>query len=182
MKNFDALKGVVTLIPRNQFGVCCTICTEPRMRKTNNPFVGRVTKVTSYTNIVLGRSYENSVNNRTPNGVKFVAKKPSGKSWLVYPYFLVSDNDNTINYLRLTPNKNTVIKSIYYIDGVEATEAEAAIIKSFLYDNTYSVKQAMHGVAEEDFVKPFDVNVVNIVFIGQGSISYNRNDNNGEVC
>lgn len=178
MMNNINLATVVKNIKRNTFGVCCTLETEPRMRKTHNPYVGRVTKVTQYINVALGRDYyaaiENAAERKGLDGT-MAHEKPSGMDWFDYPYFLVSDKNPNQYYLRLTLNKNTAVKATYMVDGREATENEVAEIKSFLYDNSYSAKQAAVGLADDDEqIRPFSVKIENIVELHQGGNVYNR--------
>lgn len=177
MKNFDLLANVVRNVVRNSFGVCAVLETEPRMKKTANPYVGRVKKVTTYSNIALGRDYYAAVANaadRKGLDGKMEIEKPKGMTWSEYPYFLVSDKDAEQMYLRLTLNKNTTIKTTYMVDGREATAAEVEEIKTFLYDTSYSLKQAAVGLEETEQVRPMSVKVENIVKIWQGAKCYER--------
>ena len=178
MMNNIALSSVVKTIKRNTFGVLCVLSTEPRMRKTNNPYLGRVTKITRYVNVAVGRDYyvavENAAERKGLDG-KMVHEKASGMSWCDYPYFLVGDKNPNQFYLRLTLNKNTKIEATYKVDGRDATAKEVEEIKTFLYDKSYSQKQAAVGLTnEEDQVYPFSPKVENIVELSQGLIIYKR--------
>lgn len=178
-KNFSKLSAVVKAIKRNTFGVVIVVETIPTMRKTNNPFLGRVSKVSTYTNVALGRDYENAVNNvgeRTDANTTrtFKADAPKGQTWSDYPYFLQSIKDSEQFYLRMTMNKNTKIDSVFYLDGRLATDTEVADIKFFISSSNGSAKQADYGIKEEDFVRPISVKVENIISVQQGTISFNR--------
>lgn len=178
-KNFSKLSAVVKTIKRNTFGVVIVTETIPTMRKTNNPYMGRVTKVSTYTNVALGRDYETAVNNvaertNVNDTHTFVASAPKGQLWSDYPYFLQSIKDAEQFYLRMTMNKNTKITATYYVDNRVATSAEVAEIQNFLQSHGTSQKQKDYGIKDEDVVIPISVKVENIVSVSQGSISYNR--------
>lgn len=172
------LSAVVKSIVRNSFGVCAITETDPTMRKTNNPYVGRVKKVTYYTNIAVGRVYENGVNNRLEKeglAPDFETEKQKGRTWVDFPYFEVSDKDPNQHYLRLTLNKNTTTRVIYMVDGREATNVEVDEIKTFLSNsNKSSAKQSAMGLADEDQVKTFAVKTENVVSLWQGTHCYDR--------
>ena len=171
-KNFECLSSVVKSIARNTFGVCVVLETIPRMRKTANPFIGRVTKVTRYSNVALGRDYYNTIGNKLDKldlaKCEVEHEKPKGMTWLDYPYFLVSDKDDTQIYLRLTLNKNTHIVSEYYLDGVLATDDEVALIKTFIQSSGSSAKQTALGIDDDEQVKPFSPKVEGIKCLWQG--------------
>lgn len=54
--------------------------TEPRMNKTNNPFYGRVLKV-SFVGGLIGYNYENSVNNQLDREDKETNFKSQSRTW-----------------------------------------------------------------------------------------------------
>lgn len=61
----------VSATKKATFGVEIITETIPAMRKTNNPFVGRVTKITHYIDGVLGVDYQKTVNRRlAKNGLE----------------------------------------------------------------------------------------------------------------
>lgn len=163
------LNGMV----RNTFGVVVTTNTEPRMNKTNNPYFGRVRKVSVITNVALGRDYENAVNARLGReGLEtdFKAAKPNGKHhYGEGGYLLQSDKDAEKFYLRLTENKNTTRKVVWLLDGREATAEEVAAIKVFVPICGGSAKQAAHGLDADNEVKLTDVLLENVTEIRQGN-------------
>lgn len=109
--------------------------TEPKLLKRGNPLIGQeVRKLTYYSNVGLGISYENTVNNkRERNGEErdFVSEKPFGMSWEAFPFILKSDKNPEQKYLRMQFYANTKVKSIYLINGKLATASEMLIIKQF---------------------------------------------------
>lgn len=173
MISIGTIESFCNNLTRNTFGICVVANTEPKMRKTNNPFLGRVRKVSTYTNVALGRDYQAAVNSRLEqSGEKadFVAAPPRGMHHYGQGgYLLQSDSDENKFYLRLTMNRNTKIVSRYVVDGREATEAEVEAIKSFLPSVAPSGKQAASGLTDEDQVRLVSVNIDNIEEVRQGN-------------
>lgn len=130
--------------------------TEPKMRKTNNPFNGhKVQKLTIQT-LQFGYSYENGVNNRLNGGTTFVAEPLKWGEWLI-------------------PNKvdnGTPANVTYLIDGRIATEEEEQVIKSFLVAPSSSARQAEVGLVEHQ-VKPRDFAFDNIIGLAVKGEMYN---------
>ena len=109
--------------------------TEPKLLKRGNPLIGQeVRKITYYSNVGLGISYENTINNKKErNGEErdFVSEKPFGMSWEHFPFILKSDKNPSQKYLRLQFYANTKVKSVFLINGKLATPNELEIIKQF---------------------------------------------------
>jgi hypothetical protein len=173
MISIGSIESFCSNLTRNTFGIVVTANTEPKMRKTNNPYMGRVRKVSTYTNVALGRDYQAAVNSRLEqSGEKadFVAAPPRGMHHYGQGGFLLqSDSDESKYYLRLTMNRNTKIESRYMVDGRAATDAEVAEIKTFLPSVAPSAKQAASGLSDEDQVRLVSVNIENIEEIRQGN-------------
>lgn len=177
-KNFNSVIEFVKNVSRGTFGISLITLTEPKMRKTNNPYFGRVHKATYLTNVALGYNYENSVNNRLDRkGLEtdFQAEKPKGKSWDEYPYILKSDKDASIKYLRCTMRQNTKAKSVYILDGKIVTDASVeAEIKGFIPTSSTSKKQAESGLDDAEQVVVRDYKLDGVIYLGQGEKSFNR--------
>jgi hypothetical protein len=158
----------VSKLNKGIFGVEVTTNTEPSMRKTNNPYLGRVRKVSVYRNAILGVDYENAVNGRLERKgevADYKADAPKGKKHY-NAFFYVSDKDENVFYLKIGMRKNTNIESEYMVDGRIATAAERAEIETFLTSHSSSVKkQAEAGLDESEqyrIVAPKLENVVSI--------------------
>ena len=157
----------ISKMNKGTFGVQIVTETEPAMRKTNNPFVGRVTKRTTYNNAILGVSYQNCVNNRlerTGNEANYQAEAPKGKKH--YNDFFYISLDGETFYLKIGMYKNTTASVKYFIDGHEATDTELATLKTFLQTtNQFCAKQQNAGLdASEQYrlVAPKAQNVVSV--------------------
>ena len=157
----------VSRMNKGTFGVEIITETEPAMRKTNNPFVGRVTKITHYINAVLGIDYQNAVNNRlVRKGLEnnYQAEAPKGKKH--YNAFFYQSLDGETFYLKIGMYKNTTSHSILFLDGQPATPAEIEQIKPFLQSKSANIqKQADAGLNETEqyhIVTPKTQNVVKI--------------------
>lgn len=179
MKNTSNIQSVNEFcknINKGTFGISLVAVTEPKMNKKGNPFFGRVKKATYITNVALGYTYENVVNNRLDRkGLEsnFESEKPKGKSWLEFPYLLVSDKDNTQQYLRTTMRKNSKIDNIYLLDGKIVNDLDIINqIKQWLPKPSTSAKQETFGLTEEEQVIVRDFKVENIVSLMQGEKNY----------
>lgn len=161
--------------PKGTFGIIVQTRTVPSMRKTGNLFEGRVTKVTTYTNPVLGVSYENCVKSRLNKAglsPEFTSSPLSGTHW-ISSYMLESDKHPEVQYLRLTKcGTMTTVTSTYYVDGREATPEEVAIIKTFEDSHHGSAKQESAGLKPEEQVWVVNPKVDNILSLQQGDLLY----------
>lgn len=180
----DALKLLSFLSeqPTNRLGWSLIIKTDAteKMTKTNNPFfakVGRksvatreIIKITRYVNVTIGRSYEKSVENRSENETSYEVEKPKGRHYAkgAYPYISTSDKDDKQHYLSVFLNKNTVTKSVYFVDGRLATEEEIKLIKEFTPLPSIPKKQLEYGVSEDNIVKTFAPKLDNVLKVAFG--------------
>lgn len=143
----------VSRMNKGTFGIEVITETIPAMRKTNNPFVGRVKKVTHYVNAILGVEYQNVVNNRitrSGNEATYQSEAPKGKKHY-NAFFYQSLTDDSVFYLKIGMYKNTTCKSTYQIDGHEATQNELEALKPFLQVKSNNVqKQADAGLTTEN--------------------------------
>lgn len=167
----------VSQMKKAVFGLEITTATEPAMRKTNNPFVGRVKKVTKYTDAVLGVDYQNAVNNRLARkGYEkdYQSEAPKGKKH--YNAFFYQSLDNEKFYLKIGIYSNTIIESTYYVDGQIATPQQLAEIKTFLQSKSTNVaKQQDAGLTETEQYHIVAPNAQNVLTIQCGQkIIYQR--------
>lgn len=158
----------ISKMNKGTFGVEIVTETEPAMRKTNNPFINRVKKITTYTNAILGVDYQNCVNNRLErNGCEanYIADAPKGKKYY-NAFFYQSLTDEGTFYLKIGMYKNTTAKSRYVIDGHDATDNELETLKTFLQTkSTTCQKQADAGLDTSEqyaIVTPKASNVVSV--------------------
>lgn len=157
----------VSKMNKGIFGVEILTETEPAMRKTNNPFVGRVKKITHYVNAILGVEYQNVVNNRlTRNGneANYKSEAPKGKKH--YNAFFYQSLDGETFYLKIGMYKNTTCHSILFLDGQPATPTQIEQIKPFLQTKSNNVqKQQEAGLNDTEqyhIVAPKTSNVLKI--------------------
>ena len=157
----------VSRMNKGTFGIEVITETIPAMRKTNNPFVGRVKKITHYVNAILGVEYQNVVNNRltrSGNEATYQSEAPKGKKH--YNAFFYQSIDGETFYLKIGMYKNTTCHSILFLDGQPATTAQIAQIEPFLQTKSNNVqKQADAGLTAENqyhIVAPKAENVLKI--------------------
>ena len=166
MKNLENIREFVKGINKGTFGITLVAMTDPSgMRKTNNPYVGRVKKISYTTNVALGYDYGSYLEARAKKlGLDvsdYKVEKPKGKKWFEHPYLLQSEKDETKHYLRCFYRPNTITKVIWLVDGRQATEVEIAEIKSFIPEKKVSAKVRDYS---------FD----SVVALYQGEKVYNR--------
>lgn len=165
------IKDFVSNINKGTFGIQMVSVTEPKMNKRNNPYYGRVQKITYMLNVMLGYNYENVVNNqleREGKTANFVAEAPKGREWDMFPYILKSTSNNEQMYLRTTMGKATKTKSIYVIDGKIASDDDVIAIKRFIPQSS----NTNQGTDVEIVVRDFKLE--NIVLLKQGNKEYNK--------
>lgn len=144
--------------------------TEPKMRKTNNPFNGhRVQKLTIQT-LQFGYNYENGVNNRLNGGTTFVAEPLKWGEWLVPNKVITHKGKLYARFYKV--DNGTPANVTYLIDGVIATEEQEQVIKSFLVAPSSSARQAEVGLVEHQ-VKPRDFAFDNIIGLAVKGEMYN---------
>jgi hypothetical protein len=113
------------------------------MRKTNNPFIGRVEKITYSTNVCFGYDYasylygkakkQGVLNGRTLADFKAEVEAPKGMIWSEFPFFLQGIKNENQEYLRCYYNANSESYSVYTLDGRVADEEEEKKIVSFIF-------------------------------------------------
>lgn len=176
MELYDFIKN----LKNGAYMVVCTE-TEPKMLKTNNPFVGRVKKVSAYAGVRTGVDYAicvaNAIERATSECTDFVADAPKGMQWDTFPKILKGIKDPNQMYFRISIDKSTVTKSVWFIDGRVATDAEVADIKKFLPAISSSAKQAAAGlVNESEQIQVRSIKFQNILYVKQGVEREYRNE------
>ena len=159
----------ISQFPKAVFGVRVVTNTEPKMRKTNNPYIGRVRKLTEYSNAMLGVDYQNAVNNRLERAgfeADYKAEAPKGKKHY-NSFFYQSLKDESVFYLKIGFYKNKGIKRSWLVDGREATEQEINEFSAFLQESSNEgvKKQEEAGLSVEEqytIVAPKLENVVSV--------------------
>ena len=127
--NSNSILAVLNTIKHGTF-VGVHSLTEPKMRKTNNPFNGHLVQKMTIQTLQFGYSYENAVNNRIEgSGETFVAEPLKWGEWLI-PNKVITHKGKL--YARFYKVDNSTEPNVtYLIDGVIATDEQEEIIKSF---------------------------------------------------
>ena len=134
--------------------------TEPKMRKTNNPFYGKVTKRTQQV-IQLNRDYSKATD---------LHGELSGREWIVPNLMLKGEKNPDQVYLRtyVKPGNNP-IKSTFYVEGVEATAEQVAEIKTFIPPSAPAVDTLNGGE-----IIPRDYKIEGVKRLTIGDFEYSR--------
>lgn len=163
---------ILSVLSTIKVGTFCEVhsLTEPKMRKTNNPFNGmRVQKMTIQT-LQWGYNYENGVNNRLNGGTTFVAEPLKWGEWLI-PNKVITHKGKLYARFYKVDNAMASTKTTYLIDGIIATEEQEEVIKSFLVAPSSSARQAEVGLTERQ-VKPRDFAFSSILGIKTAGVLY----------
>lgn len=160
---------------KGQLGICVTYLVDASMNKTNNPYYGRVKKLTTVSNARLGVSYVNCVNGKLERSGQ-TPDYQAGKSTTDFVNdFIQVNKDGTKYYLKVGINSRTTIDSVYYLDGRIATDQEVADIKNYLKKSAPSQRQVAAGLDADDVYRHITPNVENILHIWQGGTTlYDR--------
>lgn len=129
-------------------------CTEPNLRKTNNPYFGRVQKY-SRVNGVVGFNYERAVNSQRqreadPQTVEEAEAVPTfhalPRKWgqRIWGTALVEHKDNL--YVEIKVERK--IEHFYVVDGKLADDKQFAEIESFLQKKLPNVRQEVEREVE----------------------------------
>lgn len=142
----DQLVATLGAIKGTTFATLETV-TDPDMRKTGNPYVGRVKKHTRI-NCTFGANYENAVNRQGEReGLeveeKFEAEKLPYGNWLV-PHKLIEHKGAV--QVRVMCNPHMKPDVAYTLDG---QPMDVSVIKPFMPEKKASARQEEFGIERE---------------------------------
>lgn len=113
--------------------------TEPKMRKTGNPYIGAV-KVSRY-NIILNSEYETAVVNQLKREEKDPTDYKKGKNTMPLTF---GENNRFIGYfdgkpvLQLRPNDNSKPETTYFYKGEQISKS---LLEPFLQESSHATNQ-----------------------------------------
>jgi hypothetical protein len=113
--------------------------TPVRMKKTDNPYFGQVTKITSG-NYLIGMDYEQRVNNNSEKEDKernFVVEPPKGKRH-ISKCVLIDTKTESVHYLMMERFDEIHPQVTYIMNG---DSIEKQLFESFMYQSYTSTKQ-----------------------------------------
>ena len=140
--------------------------TEPKMRKTNNPYFGSVRKLTTQT-VMLGADYEKAVNKRLEKeGKDADFTKEATYCTPIGSSNAIKQHPNGQIYLYCSFLTNNKPKSRYVFEG---REIEKSLLEPFLSAKSVSVKQ---GLTEENEVIVRNFKIENVVEITLSGTTY----------
>lgn len=171
---------------KGTFGTCVETLTIPKMNKggksgiASNPLFGRVTKITRYTNVRLGVSYESVVraklerNGENPDNWQGQASSV-GEHY--NEYLLKSRKDDNMYYLKIGLFPNTKTESTYFVDGRPATKEEVETINAYLPAKSEPAKQIAAGIPADEVYNIVSPKLENVTLITQGyKVIYSKYD------
>ena len=142
MNTIEKMQTITDILRNATDAVDVEIATEPKMRKTNNPYYGRVKKHTAYLGVDFGANYTEEVNRRRAEEGKtadFQAKKSPYEE--VNPYFVRKGDQLYLRYMLKADAKPC--KTIYEVDDRPATESEVEEIKGFFPKKSTPTNQGL---------------------------------------
>ena len=162
------------------FGDTCITATTPKMRKTNNPYYGRVVRLTYASRVAVyhyGRTLEQHIANANGCTRKEVNYdydvNRCVKAWLVKP--IITVNNQFVYYYR----KNAIVYYAYMVDGKFADAETIAKIEAFCTDtNAFgdNPKQLEAGVSREEQVWTKRPSCANVLYYANCDNWYGCND------
>ena len=127
-----------------------------------NPYHNQVTSTTTISGSQIGANYENAVNNRLQDGEEFTAEQLPWGEWM-RPNYLITHKGAT--YLRAYKTRASKTEKAYYVKGVKADEKTAKDIANNIRESGGSTRQSAVGIEDERQVKPFNINIANIISV-----------------
>lgn len=162
------------------FGYRVVTLTEPAMNKGGcngvapNTMLGRVHKLTTYYNMLLGNNYQNTVNSRRISEGKeanFVAQAQRGTHWFD-AFFNESDKELGKYYLKMGYRRSGSKSSfVYLVDGRVATEEEVATIEYYLQKKSDNKSQGL-----DNPYKYFTTKSENVLYVAQKKALFFRSE------
>lgn len=140
--------------------------TVPEMRKTGNPFVGRVKKHTKI-NVTFGANYENAVNRQAEreeneNAGEFKSLKLAYGKWLV-PHKLIEHKGAV--QVRVMCNPHMKPEVAYSLDGHPVNPSEMEAIKAFMPEKKTSARQEEFGIEREVVPRNYSLDSIEAVTV-----------------
>jgi len=159
--------------------------TEPKMNKRGNDYYGRVKKYTVYNGVTLGAKYESKVEGAMERSgsteSNFVVGALKGTHYL-NDFFNESDREEGKLYLKLQwtakekSDGDFSTKSVFYVDGREATEEEIKVFTTFMPKPRVASTQLESGVSLENAVSYRNIKVENIVAVKYGENAWTNDE------
>ena len=175
---------------KGQLGLTIVTATEPSMLGgKKNPFLGRVTKVTTWKNARCGVSYTASIEGKMERKGMENAEYIAGKSTTDYLNDILQlSKDGTKEYLKIGRNSATSSASVVTVDGIvvyATTENGVQVydakiyeaLKPYIKPATISKRQQEQGLTADEVIGWVTPNVENVVMIAQGRVAdgtYNK--------
>lgn len=162
----------ISEMKKGVFGVQVLLFTEPKMKKTDNPYFGRVRKIANYKHIALGTDYKRTIESRLEGlGIEggYNADKANGMH-RYNDFFLQSDKDENQFYLNIISDRSegSHCEKYYMVDGRRATDEETIEIDKLCYKSSNCKKQNEAGLLGKDEVKIIRPKLQNVIKITLG--------------
>lgn len=161
----DQLVATLSAIKGTTFMTLETV-TDPDMRKTGNPYIGRAKKHTRI-NCTFGANYENAVNRQAEreeneNAGEFKSLKLAYGQWLV-PHKLITHKGEV--QVRVMCNPHMKPEVSYSVDGEEADAATVESIKAFMPEKKTSARQEEFGIEREVVPRNYKLDSIKAVTV-----------------
>lgn len=159
----DSIRTTLNGVKGHTFMSCVTV-TEPRMRKTGNPYVGRVHKVTKFVG-AINFDYDNAVENAREREGQSREDWVKGESWSrpitrpdgTFTPFACHKDDPEKIYLRF--RQTAWPQSEYFIDG---ERVEKSAIAEWLQESKPATNQGLDNPVRMNTVSWENVRAVSV--------------------
>ena len=192
VKKLEKFRSAEEMLRNAKKGVYSKVSylSECRMNKRNNPFYGRVLKLTVYNSVKFGISYANIMERQAEKAGNapdspYIVNTNTGKgNWVTGLKDILTRNEETgKEYLHIAIYPESKVKSFYLLDGELLNEDDKVLEEVKSWDNSLKrankpcEKQEDYGMTKETFVKTPTLILANVVGIKQGNKIYLKNDN-----
>ena len=184
MKRYATLEEILKSSVKGGFYRVVT-ATIPTMNKRNNPFIGRVKKVTIYSSCQMGISYQNAMQNayKRTNGEAsaqaYEVQANTGKgTWIDGLVNFITENEKDARYLHVFLHKRTKKYVFYLLDGklvksgTDLFDEVASWDKNFNKQRTACPKQADYGISDYEITGVITPKVENVIEVVQSDRYY----------
>lgn len=188
IKRFENVYEMLNNLKKGVYSSISYLC-DCKMNKRNNPYYGRVKKLTVYNSIKFGVSYANVMEKQATKAGNepekaYIVNTNTGKgNWVFGLKDILTRNEETgKEYLHIAIYPESKTESYYILDGLIVKKDSKVYEEIKSWDNSLKKaknepceKQKEYGVTKEVFVKTPTFILTNVISIKQGNRVWQNN-------
>ena len=187
VKKYENVEEMLKGCQKGSFFKVITL-TSPSMKKRNNPYYGKVQKITIYKGCMLGVSYQNVVQNAAKrNGVEndtpYIVNTNTGKgTWILGLENYITENEKGDKYLHLFITRGTRKEMKYLYEGViidfnnPIFDKIASWDKNFGKKHEVCKKQEDYGASDDTILSVITPKLENVIEVEQKNKIYQKSN------